>query len=73
MVEVILRCSEMDDGGMLMVNAGNSSDVTGCCFVLVMGLGGVKTIWEYRQLVVSQLSKGLNHHSLYMRTTRERL
>ena len=53
MVEVILRCSEMDDGGILMVNAGNSSDVTGCCFVLVMGLGGVKTIWEYHQLVVS--------------------
>ena len=43
-VEVILRWSEMDEGGILMVNAGNSCDVTGGCFVLVVGLGGVKTI-----------------------------
>ena len=46
MVEVILRCNEMDEGGMLIVNAGNSSDVTGGCFVLVVGFGGVKTICE---------------------------
>jgi len=47
MVEVILRCSEMDEGGILMVSAGNSSDVTGGRFELVMGFGGVKTIWKY--------------------------
>ena len=46
MVEVILRCSEIDEGGMLIVNAGNSCDVTGGCFVLVVGLGGVKTTWN---------------------------
>jgi len=44
MVEVILRCSDIDEGGILMVNAGNSCDVTGGCFVLVMGFGGVNTI-----------------------------
>ena len=43
-MEVILRCSEIDEGGILIVNAGNSCDVTGGCFVLVVGLGGVKTI-----------------------------
>ena len=43
-MEVILRCSEIDDGGIQMVSAGNSCDVTGGCFVLVIGLGGVKTI-----------------------------
>lgn len=53
MVEVILRCSEMDEGGILMVSAGNSCDVTGGCFVLVMGLGGVKMIWG----IVSQLGR----------------
>ena len=44
MVEVILRCSEMDEGGMVMVIAGNSCDVTGGCFVVVVGFGGVKMI-----------------------------
>ena len=44
MVEVILRCNDIDEGGMLMVNAGNSCDVTGGCFVVVIGFGGVKTI-----------------------------
>ena len=43
-MEVTLRRSEMDEGGILMVSAGNSCDDTGCCFVLVMGLGGVKII-----------------------------
>ena len=39
----------MDEGGMLIVSAGNSCDDTGGCFVLVMGFGGVKMIWECRQ------------------------
>ena len=43
-MEVVLRWSEMDEGGMLMVNAGNSCDVTGGSFVLVVGLGGVNMI-----------------------------
>ena len=41
----------MEDGGILMVSAGNSSDVTGGCFVLVVGFGGVKIICGCRQLV----------------------
>jgi hypothetical protein len=44
----------MDEGGMLIINAGNSSDVTGGCFVLVVGFGGVKTICERRPSVLAE-------------------
>jgi len=32
---------------MLVVSAGTSSDVMGGRFALVVGYGGVKTIWRY--------------------------
>ena len=49
MAESMFRRNETDEGSMLIVNARNSSDIIGSCFVLGVGSGGVKTICEYRQ------------------------